>query len=219
MFPKNGPEKPVQWRFRWNDLHSYGQFLWIVVCNARCINRPHRRVSTCGSAAILPLGAEILLTLTPKMARLARPLLGTRIQTLAQDKFRWICARPAHWWRLADGVNHFDVLCGTLLFTVEVPVPGLWNHWFLHPHFWGQAFDFSQAFRMSTDYRASIRNARNSFSTASPRQFLRNVYPIFEMSIQFFCHWERILAVEFASGPKTFRAFEKEKLDATQWKS
>ena len=39
------------------------------------------------------------------------------------------------------------------------------------------------------------------------------------MSIKFFCHGERSLGVEFASGPKTLRPFEKEKLNATQWKS
>ena len=121
VFQKNGPEKPFQQRLRWNDLHSYGQFSWIVACGARCINRLHRRINVSVCGLFLPLGAEIALTLVAwkwtlgghpfwracpfldlpgkekqfrvclkmgfrrmqKWAHLARPLLGTRVQTLA----------------------------------------------------------------------------------------------------------------------------------------
>ena len=48
-------------------------------------------------------------------------------------------------------------------------------------HIWGQAFDFSQAFRVTTDCRASIRNARNSFSMSARR---RSSFE--EMSVNFF---------------------------------
>ena len=78
-----------------------------------------------------------------------------------------------------------------MLYTVGVPVPGLWTHW--HLHIGGQAFDFSQG--LPRYYRAPNRNARNSFSMpASPTNSWRNVKIV--------CHWERSLGVEFACGKR-----------------